>query len=52
MAKHPRVHTFLATSAIHMEYKLKMTPDQASHLYAWEVPAYMRLSVLEMQPAN
>ncbi|CAL5228020.1 g11082 [Coccomyxa viridis] len=28
LAKHPRVHTFLATSAIHMEYKLKMTPDQ------------------------
>lgn len=29
LAKRPRVHTFLATSAIHMEYKLKMTPDQA-----------------------
>lgn len=28
LAKRPRVHTFLATSAIHMEYKLKMTPDQ------------------------
>lgn len=24
----PRIHTFLATSPIHMEYKLKMTPDQ------------------------
>lgn len=23
-----RIHTFIATSAIHMEYKLKMTPDQ------------------------
>lgn len=31
LAKRPRVHTFLATSAIHMEHKLKMTPDQASH---------------------
>lgn len=27
-ARHPRVHIFLATSKIHMEYKLKMTPDQ------------------------
>jgi len=27
-AKRPRVHTFLATSPIHMEYKLKMTPDE------------------------
>ncbi|HBL83644.1 MAG: 2-isopropylmalate synthase [Clostridiales bacterium GWF2_38_85] len=24
----PRIHTFLATSPIHMEHKLKMTPDQ------------------------
>jgi len=24
----PRIHTFLATSPIHMEYKLKMTPDE------------------------
>jgi 2-isopropylmalate synthase len=24
----PRVHIFLATSPVHMEYKLKMTPDQ------------------------
>ena len=30
LAKRPRVHTFLATSPIHMEYKLKMTPDEAS----------------------
>jgi 2-isopropylmalate synthase len=27
-AVQPRVHIFLATSPIHMEYKLKMTPDQ------------------------
>ena len=27
-ARHPRIHTFLATSPIHMEYKLKMTPDE------------------------
>lgn len=27
-AAHPRIHTFIATSPIHMEYKLKMTADQ------------------------
>ncbi|KAI3459761.1 hypothetical protein Pfo_016424 [Paulownia fortunei] len=27
-AKKPRVHTFIATSEIHMKYKLKMTPEQ------------------------
>jgi 2-isopropylmalate synthase len=27
-AARPRVHIFLATSPIHMEYKLKMSPDQ------------------------
>ncbi len=27
-AASPRIHTFLATSPIHMEYKLRMTPDQ------------------------
>ncbi|MDR1373701.1 MAG: 2-isopropylmalate synthase, partial [Treponema sp.] len=27
-AVNPRIHVFLATSPIHLEYKLKMTPDQ------------------------
>jgi 2-isopropylmalate synthase len=27
-AARPRIHTFIATSAIHMEYKLKMSPEQ------------------------
>ncbi|HOE61552.1 MAG TPA: 2-isopropylmalate synthase [Kiritimatiellia bacterium] len=27
-ARHPRIHTFIATSPIHMEFKLNMTPDQ------------------------
>ncbi|MCG6892899.1 MAG: 2-isopropylmalate synthase [Desulfobacteraceae bacterium] len=27
-AAHPRIHTFLATSDIHMEYKLKMTREE------------------------
>ncbi|CAG9466221.1 unnamed protein product [Pedinophyceae sp. YPF-701] len=28
LARRPRVHTFIATSEIHMKHKLKMTPDQ------------------------
>lgn len=27
-AKRPRIHTFIATSPIHMEYKLRKTPDE------------------------
>ena len=27
-AKHPRIHTFLATSPIHMKYKLQMDPEE------------------------
>ena len=27
-AKKSRIHTFIATSPVNMEYKLKMTPDQ------------------------
>ena len=27
-AKHQRIHTFIATSPIHMQYKLKMAPDE------------------------
>ncbi len=27
-AKNPRIHTFIATSPLHMEYKLRKTPDQ------------------------
>lgn len=27
-AEQPHIHTFIATSPIHMEYKLKMTPEQ------------------------
>lgn len=27
-AKHPQIHVFLATSPVHMEFKLKMTPDE------------------------
>ncbi len=27
-AKHPRIHTFIATSPVHMEYKLRMSPEE------------------------
>ena len=27
-AKHPRIHTFIATSPVHMEFKLRMTPEE------------------------
>ncbi|MDR2743109.1 MAG: 2-isopropylmalate synthase [Treponema sp.] len=36
-AAQPRVHIFLATSPIHMEYKLKMTPDQVLEMAASSV---------------
>lgn len=41
-ASDPRLHLFIATSPLHMEYKLKMTPDQvlertaAMVKYAWK----------------
>ncbi|HZH93375.1 MAG TPA: 2-isopropylmalate synthase, partial [Tissierellaceae bacterium] len=38
-AAKPRIHTFIATSPIHMEYKLKMTPQQVADR-AEEMVAY------------
>ena len=40
-AKHPRIHVFLATSDIHMEYKLKMTRDEVVARIA-EMVAYAK----------
>ncbi|MGH9555538.1 MAG: 2-isopropylmalate synthase [Terriglobales bacterium] len=40
-AAHPRLHTFLATSDIHLEYKLKITREQALH-QAHDSVAYAR----------
>jgi len=40
-AESPRIHTFLATSPLHMEYKLKMTPDQV-YEQAVKMVAYAR----------
>ncbi|MCL2122811.1 MAG: 2-isopropylmalate synthase [Desulfovibrionaceae bacterium] len=36
-ARMPRLHTFLATSPLHMEYKLRKTPDQVVELAATAV---------------
>jgi 2-isopropylmalate synthase len=40
-ASHPRIHTFIATSDIHMQYKLKMTREQVLRRVA-EMTAYAR----------
>jgi 2-isopropylmalate synthase len=40
-ARHPRIHVFLATSDIHMEYKLKMTREQVLERIS-EMVAYAR----------
>lgn len=40
-AQHPRIHTFLATSEIHMKYKLKMTPQEVLQRVS-EMVAYAR----------
>ena len=40
-AADPRIHLFLATSPLHMEYKLRMTPEQVLERVA-EMTAYAR----------
>jgi 2-isopropylmalate synthase len=40
-AARPRIHTFIATSALHMEKKLRMTPDQV-HEQALQSVRYAR----------
>lgn len=40
-AQAPRIHTFIATSDIHMQYKLKMTPEQVKEK-AVEMVAYAK----------
>ena len=43
-AAHPRIHTFIATSPIHMQYKLKMDPEQVIER-AVEMVTYARSAV-------
>ena len=40
-ARHPRIHVFLATSPIHMEFKLKMTEEEVIHTIQ-EMVAYAK----------
>ena len=47
-APHKRIHTFIATSPIHMEYKLKMTPDEVIRR-AVEAVAYARIFVDDVE---
>ena len=44
----PRIHTFIATSPIHMEYKLRMTPDEVV-AQAGEMVAYARNYVSDVE---
>ena len=38
VAKNPRIHTFLATSDLHMKYKLRKTPEQVIEVIKSSVP--------------
>lgn len=40
-AKNPRIHVFLATSDVHMKYKLRMTPEQVLNTVS-EMVAYAK----------
>jgi 2-isopropylmalate synthase len=52
-AAHPRIHTFLATSDIHMEHKLRMTRDQVTAQIG-EMVAYAasKCSDIEFSPED
>ncbi|MFA9398444.1 MAG: 2-isopropylmalate synthase [Clostridiaceae bacterium] len=52
-ANKPRIHTFLATSDIHMEYKLKMTEDEVYNM-ATEMVTYAKSLVpsVEFSPED
>ena len=47
-AKHPRIHVFIATSDIHLEYKLKMTKEECVNK-AVEMVTYARTLVDDIQ---
>ena len=52
-ALHPRIHTFLATSAIHMKHKLKMDPEDVVARVS-EMVAYAKLKCddIEFSPED
>ena len=47
-AEHPRIHIFLATSPVHMEFKLRKTPDEVVEMAVWAV-RYARNKVAEVE---
>ncbi|MCB4743807.1 MAG: 2-isopropylmalate synthase [Sulfurovum sp.] len=47
-AKHQRIHTFIATSSIHMEHKLKMKPEEVIKR-AVEAVSYARTFVKDVE---
>jgi 2-isopropylmalate synthase len=47
-AQHPRIHTFIATSPIHMKHKLKKEPDQVVEM-AVDAIKYARKLVAEVE---
>ena len=47
-AQKPRIHTFLATSAIHMKHKLKMDPEEVIQRVS-EMVAYARSLCLDVE---
>jgi len=52
-AKHPRLHVFLATSKIHMKYKLKKAENEILKASAWAVKyAKKKLKDIEFSPED
>ncbi len=47
-AEHPRIHTFIATSPIHMKHKLKKEPDEVIEM-AVKAVKYARKKVAEVE---
>ena len=47
-AEHPRIHTFIASSPIHMEFKLKKNPDEVLEMAVHSVK-YARNLVAEVE---
>jgi len=47
-AEHPRIHTFLATSPLHMEYKLRKKPDEVVEM-AVRAVKYARNKAAEVE---
>jgi len=52
-AKNPRIHVFLATSKIHMKYKLKKAEDEILRLAVWNVKYAKRfIEDIEFSPED